>query len=147
VVARLRKDLAELSGAQRPYAAEALKRIEALDGFLFKAMRSIQPLDMGVLLEHILSSMQSQVSDKDVVLLLGCTGAGKSTIVHYLAGSKMVKKFIKGSRSTYTVGKTIRTMLLFSVLLLFHSTLLLHFSPSPMLPLQSRKPSWRACSP
>lgn len=29
------------------------------------------------------------IEDKDTILLLGSTGAGKSTTVHYLAGSKM----------------------------------------------------------
>jgi hypothetical protein len=35
------------------------------------------------------------------VLLLGGTGAGKSTLSHFLAGSKMVRSLKVGSRSIY----------------------------------------------
>ena len=36
------------------------------------------------------------IHDKDVVLFLGGTGAGKSTTIHYLAGSKMRQTEIGG---------------------------------------------------
>ena len=37
-----------------------------------------------------------QLKDKDILLLLGTTGAGKSTTVHYLCGSEMIKVNING---------------------------------------------------
>jgi ABC-type uncharacterized transport system ATPase subunit len=37
-----------------------------------------------------------RVKDKNVILFLGNTGAGKSTTIHYLAGSKMVKTLVDG---------------------------------------------------
>ena len=33
----------------------------------------------------------NRIFNKDVVLLIGNTGAGKSTTIHYLSGSKMKK--------------------------------------------------------
>ena len=38
----------------------------------------------------------SLIKDKDIVLFLGGSGSGKSTTIHYLAGSKMLKTTQKG---------------------------------------------------
>ena len=38
----------------------------------------------------------NRIFQKDVVLLLGNTGAGKSTFIHYLSGSKMKRELVKG---------------------------------------------------
>jgi ABC-type multidrug transport system ATPase subunit len=36
------------------------------------------------------------VKNKDIIMFLGDTGAGKSTTIHFLAGSKMRKVKING---------------------------------------------------
>jgi len=36
------------------------------------------------------------IADSDIILLLGETGAGKSSLIHYLAGSKMIQTRING---------------------------------------------------
>jgi energy-coupling factor transporter ATP-binding protein EcfA2 len=38
----------------------------------------------------------SQIRDKDIILMLGNTGSGKSTTIHFLAGSKMEEMEING---------------------------------------------------
>ncbi|ETO00533.1 hypothetical protein RFI_36907, partial [Reticulomyxa filosa] len=38
----------------------------------------------------------NEIKDKNVILFLGGTGTGKSTLIHYLAGSKMEKQVVDG---------------------------------------------------
>jgi ABC-type sugar transport system ATPase subunit len=38
----------------------------------------------------------AQIRDKNVILMLGNTGSGKSTTIHFLAGSKMEEMKING---------------------------------------------------
>ncbi|ETO15909.1 hypothetical protein RFI_21454 [Reticulomyxa filosa] len=39
----------------------------------------------------------TEIKDKHVILFLGGTGSGKSTLIHYLAGSKMEKQIVDGN--------------------------------------------------
>ena len=54
-------------------------------------LSELRPLDMPLLMSLVSSIEQASkhIQDKDVILLLGYTGSGKSTMIHYLAGSKM----------------------------------------------------------
>ncbi len=36
------------------------------------------------------------IRDKDIILFIGETGAGKSTLIHFLAGSKLELKYVNG---------------------------------------------------
>ena len=58
---------------------------------LSKALRQIRPLDIGMLIDLIscAESTASDVSGKSIILLIGKTGAGKSTTLHFLAGSTL----------------------------------------------------------
>ena len=38
----------------------------------------------------------NRIKDKEIILLLGSTGCGKSTTIHYLCGSKMISKTVNG---------------------------------------------------
>ena len=102
---RLRGNIPLLTDISRPYEAKDLGILEQLDSEVFRALRAIQPLDMNLLVECIERTMQADTSNKNVILLLGCTGAGKSTITHYLAGSKMVEKPVLGKKNLSFIGK------------------------------------------
>uniref|UniRef100_A0A7S1I7V7 SAM domain-containing protein n=1 Tax=Eutreptiella gymnastica TaxID=73025 RepID=A0A7S1I7V7_9EUGL len=54
-------------------------------------LTELRPLDMQHLMELIgqVNLASKTIKGKDVILLLGYTGSGKSTLIHYLAGSKM----------------------------------------------------------
>jgi len=41
------------------------------------------------------------ITGKDIILLLGSTGSGKSTTIHYLCGSKMDKRIENGKLQIY----------------------------------------------
>ncbi len=58
---------------------------------LFKLLKYIRPLDLDLMLELIGEALEAadKIKDKDVIQLLGGTGTGKSTTIHFLAGSTM----------------------------------------------------------
>ena len=109
------------------YGVDNKVNIKSLYARVFAALRSIQPLDMGVLLECIIPSIQTDLSGKDIILLVGGTGAGKSTLVHFLAGSKMV---LKGTRARPTIGNNLT--------ILFRAFPFAHFFALFILPLIHR---------
>ena len=65
---------------------------KSLNGLL----RSIEPFNVNMFRELIgeYEDASEKVKDEDIYLLIGPTGAGKSTCLHYLAGSTMVKQII-----------------------------------------------------
>ena len=63
----------------------ALKELEKL----LKAIRPLNILEMKHLIDKAMEA-KSQIKNQDIILLLGGTGSGKSTTIHFLAGSKMV---------------------------------------------------------
>jgi energy-coupling factor transporter ATP-binding protein EcfA2 len=74
-----------------PLCREISDLVENMEFALFRALRCIAPLDINYLLNSVRSSLDtaSLIKNKDIILLLGSTGAGKSTLMHFLAGSKM----------------------------------------------------------
>jgi len=54
-------------------------------------LAEIRPLDMQLLMHMVtkVAVASSQIKGKDVILLLGYTGSGKSTLIHYLGGSEL----------------------------------------------------------
>ena len=78
----------------------------ATDGFAMwqrNVIDVIRPMDLGYVCELLLEAqkVETSVQGKDVVLLLGMTGAGKSTTVQFLAGMKMTKIYIGSSNVTH----------------------------------------------
>jgi len=73
--ARARKDMSELA-----ISADTLRRV-------------LQPVDFGELVRIIESSKETEedLRGKDVILLIGLTGAGKTTTILYLSGVRMEK--------------------------------------------------------
>ena len=72
--------------------------VEKIEDVLYRALRSIAPLDIVYLLDSVRTSIDAAqlIKDKDIILLLGSTGAGKSTLMHFLAGSHMRMTEIDG---------------------------------------------------
>ena len=73
---------------------EALDNIGDKNKFessLRSLLRTIEPFDINLFrqLIHKYEEESVKVKDQEVFLLIGPTGAGKSTTCHYLAGSKM----------------------------------------------------------
>ena len=65
--------------------------VDKLEQVLLRIILAISPLDVSLLLGSIRGSCMTAnlIKDKDVIILLGSTGVGKSTLMHFLAGSKM----------------------------------------------------------
>lgn len=65
---------------------------------LSELLRSIRPVDLSLLLESIqrVDASAQIIAGQDVVLLLGPTGAGKSTTIHHLCGSTLEKTVVRG---------------------------------------------------
>jgi energy-coupling factor transporter ATP-binding protein EcfA2 len=78
-----------------PTSAHAIQDIEEALGMLLKTLR---PIDIKELMDYIESTVAAagRIKDQDVVLLLGSTGAGKSTTVLFLAGEKMSHTYMDG---------------------------------------------------
>ena len=75
------KELAKSVPAQSPELASQLREL----------CKHLSPLDMDVLLPLLkrASTAGEKIRDQDIVLILGETGAGKSTTMHWLGGSTM----------------------------------------------------------
>lgn len=72
-------------------SAECRELFKELSAIVFELIQCIQPLDI-VLMMSLIEKFESAVNlvaGKDIVLILGETGAGKSTTIHFLAGSEM----------------------------------------------------------
>ena len=65
---------------------------------LKKLLKQIRPLNICELLRLVKKAENAAIliKDKKIIFLLGFTGAGKSTTIHFLAGSKMEKKLVNG---------------------------------------------------
>ena len=57
---------------------------------LIKNLRPLNIRDIYNLFDKAKIAAES-VRDKDVIILIGSTGTGKSTTIHFLSGSKMEK--------------------------------------------------------
>jgi len=66
---------------------------------MFSKRRPVNIVETFSLIEENKSSAK-KIKEKDVILLLGGTGAGKSTTIHYLVGSKMYKTEMKIPKSS-----------------------------------------------
>lgn len=69
-----------------------------LSNVLFSLMKYIQPVDLDYILQVVDKTKEAtgNIKDKDIILLLGGTGAGKSTTIHFLSGSTMVMEQLDG---------------------------------------------------
>jgi GTP-binding protein EngB required for normal cell division len=69
------------------------------DEFLI-ILKKIQPLDMELMIQLIdkTKAAAKKIENKDIILLLGGTGAGKSTTIHFMAGSHMQRTIVSGIR-------------------------------------------------
>lgn len=68
---------------------------------VFEILRKVRPLNSDKLLNLIKNNTESakKIENQDIILLLGATGAGKSTSIQYLAGSSMVAENIPRANS------------------------------------------------
>ena len=66
-------------------------QVERLEEVLQRIMKTLRTLDVTLLLDSVRGSNMSAnlIQGEDIIVLLGSTGVGKSTIMHFLAGSKM----------------------------------------------------------
>lgn len=66
----------------------------------FNLLENIRPIDTDLLLQLVDKSKKAgeKIKGKDTILLLGTTGAGKSTTIHFLAGSEMQRVSRHGIR-------------------------------------------------
>ncbi|CAF4686848.1 unnamed protein product, partial [Rotaria sp. Silwood2] len=91
-LSNIRNSVKELSVyIQNQNWEEALK-------LLRKLFKEICPLNIHDLFRFIrkVDDAADGIKNKDIIFLLGNTGAGKSTTLHFLAGSKMIATRIKG---------------------------------------------------
>ncbi|ETN98286.1 hypothetical protein RFI_39224, partial [Reticulomyxa filosa] len=78
------------------------KEIEVCKGKSFasisKTFAEKENFDIGLMLELVKKAEEAanKIKDKNVILFIGGTGAGKSTLIHFLAGSKMKKQTVDG---------------------------------------------------
>jgi signal recognition particle GTPase len=71
---------------------------KALSEELSRVLKQLRPLDIHEI-QRLVNEAEicaEMIKDENVVLFLGDTGAGKSTHIHFLAGSTMVQTRIKG---------------------------------------------------
>jgi len=72
--------------------------LKTLSEELSRILKQLRPLDIHEI-QRLVNEAEicaEMIKGEDVVLFLGDTGAGKSTHIHFLAGSKMVKTIVKG---------------------------------------------------
>lgn len=81
-----------------PTCGDVFGLLENMEFALFRALRYIAPLDVSYLLNSVRDSIDAAtfIKDKDIILLIGSTGVGKSTLMHFLAGSKMRMNEVNG---------------------------------------------------
>ncbi|ETO01683.1 hypothetical protein RFI_35757, partial [Reticulomyxa filosa] len=62
------------------------------------AVAEKEDFDIGKMLELVKKAEEAanEIKDKNVILFIGGTGTGKSTLIHFLAGSKMEKQMVDG---------------------------------------------------
>ena len=63
--------------------------VQKLIANIYRLLQTIRPVDLVKLLGLLVPSQDAGdlMQDKDVVLLIGSTGSGKTTTIHYLAGT------------------------------------------------------------
>jgi signal recognition particle GTPase len=78
----------------------SIREANADDGLIYvdEILLQIRPLEIDALLESVDISRKfsNVIKDKDVILLLGVSGAGKSTTIQFLAGSRMHQIEVEG---------------------------------------------------
>ncbi|KAL4496497.1 hypothetical protein ABPG72_014727 [Tetrahymena utriculariae] len=69
------------------------KNFENAKQILYKIFRAQNPLDLQKITDQISKSLDfsKDIVDQEIIIFLGFTGAGKSTLIHYLAGSDIQK--------------------------------------------------------
>lgn len=70
------------------------EEITALEVITHRILRILQPFDVMLLQECAETSLKSRVAieGRDIIMLIGDSGVGKYTLMHFLAGSKLVKR-------------------------------------------------------
>ena len=106
ILDRMKKDKVDSRAAKSKYQ-EASNCTE--DGKKFKKalkglLRSIEPFDIDLFKELIVKYEEEgkKIKGEEIFMLLGPTGAGKSTTLHYLAGSKMKRITMKTDNGEIT---------------------------------------------
>lgn len=76
------------------------EEVVEMERLIFRALASIRILDVTALLDSVRQSSSAAefIKGKDIIILLGSTGAGKSTMMHFLAGSRMIFTDVDGIR-------------------------------------------------
>ncbi len=111
VLLRLKKQL-DLEGLSNKQVNSSLEKITKLTvthskdsrkelvSEATKLLKYLQPVDLDLMqiLMDKTESAAAYIKDKEIVLLLGITGVGKSTTIHFLAGSKLETTKVKGLR-------------------------------------------------
>lgn len=74
------------------------EKSEELSKEFINLLKYIQPVDVDQMLIYIDKAISAaeKIKGKDIFLLLGGTGTGKTTTIHFLAGSKMEKTTVRG---------------------------------------------------
>ena len=72
-------------------AADLRDLLDSIERVLLRIILATSPLDVALLLDSVRGSIVAShlIKGKDIILLLGSTGVGKSTLMHFLAGSRM----------------------------------------------------------
>ena len=65
---------------------------------LIKVLEKIRPLNIQELIRLVdrVGDAATLIEQKEIILLLGGTGSGKSTTIHFLGGSKMIQTNVRG---------------------------------------------------
>jgi hypothetical protein len=75
-----------------------LERVVILANLVFQSLSEVRPVDLEKLLALLEQNARAGeiIEGKNVVLLIGVTGSGKTTTLHYLAGSKFQEDEVDG---------------------------------------------------
>jgi len=97
VVEKLNRNIQELKRSRQVFDWKKMKRE------LLEILKHWKVIDIGEILELIEKTNEASksIEDQDILLLLGETGVGKSTTIHYLTGS-IFEKITKNGITYYT---------------------------------------------
>lgn len=72
----------------------AQENYDSLDDNIYLLLKHVQPVDLDLMLRYVRKSREAAgiIEGKEVLLLLGGTGSGKTTTIHFLSGSTLEKR-------------------------------------------------------